>query len=113
MKLPVYLILALLIFFGGLYLHKIYTEAPQKVATNMIIFDDINIKMEKINGVLYITNKTPCNKIFKISTMYKHKEHILSYTLKPNMRYRINIYVKVAKIWIEDVEQIKPKFLEI
>jgi hypothetical protein len=113
MKVPICLIIAVVILFGGLYLHKIYTDVPQKVATNIVIFDDNDIKMERTDGGLYIINKTPTIKILKISTMYKHKEHVLSYTLNPNTKYHIDIYVKVAKIWIEDVENIKPKFVEI
>lgn len=81
--------------------------------TNIVIFDDAGIKMEKDKHNLYVINKTPVIKILKISVAYKCKEHILSYTLNPNMKYKMGIYVKVAKIWIEDVQYDKPDFIKI
>jgi hypothetical protein len=109
-------ILVLLIAFFVGYAVKsklIKTSETNKISKSMVIFDDTDIKLEKTNGTLFIINKTPCTKILKISTYYKKKQYILQYILKPNKKYNVDIYVKVSKIWVDDIKTTIPEYLEI
>ncbi len=92
---------------------KSTSKSDQKAAGNIVIFDDKEIKMEKTQTGLFIINKTPCTKILKISTRYKKKQYILQYILKPNKKYNVDIYVKVSKIWVDDIKTTIPEYLEI